>query len=313
MTHTEREKMLVTGGLGFIGANLVPLLSKKYEVTVIDNHSIGRHHEQVSRYARCIEADVRDTETIRDIVAEQDYIIHLAAYGSVVDSVKDPTVNFANNVEGTFSVLRLAALSGIKHFIFASTGGALIGNAVPPVNENSLPSPISPYGASKLCGEAYCHGIAGAYGLNTTILRFANIYGPYSEYKKGAVTAFMKAIHNGDIINIYGDGKASRDFLYVEDLCNAILTILQSPTEPGSIFHLAYGREVSVLELAKLICSTAGQPDHPFNFLPKRSGEIDRNFASYDKARKTFHFEPQVSLEKGLKRTWEWFRQNVFK
>ena len=131
--------------------------------------------------------------------------------------ITDPERNFEVNVQGTLNVLRAAVGAGVRRFIFASTGGALIGDATPPVSEQSLPKPISPYGASKLCGEAYCHAFAKSYGLETVCLRFGNVYGPHSAHKKGAVTVFIKALMTGEPIVIYGDGSASRDYVHVED------------------------------------------------------------------------------------------------
>ncbi len=133
------------------------------------------------------------TELCRDV----DAIVHLAAAGSVVDSVADPTANFEANAVGTFSVLNAARAADVGRLVFSSTGGALIGNAEPPVNEQSLPKPISPYGASKLAAEAYCHAFAKAYGMTTVALRFANVYGPYSGHKKGAITVVLPRAARG--------------------------------------------------------------------------------------------------------------------
>jgi UDP-glucose 4-epimerase len=237
-------------------------------------------------------------------------VVHLAAFGSVVDSVSAPEVNFEHNVFGTFNVLRAAKEAAVNKVIMASTGGALIGEAEPPVDEQSLPKPISPYGASKLCGEAYCHAFAKAYGLNTVALRFANVYGPYSAHKKGAVTAFIKAIMRGEPMVIYGDGSATRDFLYVDDLCDGICQAIEAELPPGEVLHLASGVETSVLDLAKRVAAAAGAPDHPIKFKPPRPAEVSRNFARYDRARKKLGFEPQWSLRKGLEETWRWFLDN---
>ena len=176
------------------------------------------------------------------------------------------------------------------------------------MSEASVPRPISPYGASKLAGEGYCCAFAHSYGMSVTALRFANIIGPVSWHKKGAVTAFFKAIMNGEPIRIFGDGTATRDFLYVEDLCRGILLALKAKRPGFNVYHLASGREVSIRELAELARQVAGAPDHEIVFEPRRPGEVERNFARYDLARKELGFEPQVPLEDALARTWEWFR-----
>jgi UDP-glucose 4-epimerase len=200
----------------------------------------------------------------------------------------------------------------VGRVVFSSTGGALIGNAAPPVNEQSLPKPISPYGASKLAAEAYCHAFAKSYGMTTVALRFANVYGPYSGHKKGAITVFLRALHEGRPLTIYGDGTASRDFMYVDDICRGIQLGLSADVRPGTVAHLATGVETSVLELADACRRVVGLPDHPIELLPPRPGEVDRNFATYDYAREILGFTPSVSLDEGLALTWDWYKRFVF-
>lgn len=308
-------KIVITGGCGFIGANLVQLLSAgRNQITVVDNLSRGSLEYIGSvAHVEIFEYDIRDGESMTKAFHRKDVAVHLAAYGSVVESVADPNENFSINVGGTFNVLRAAKSSGIKKLIFASTGGALIGNATPPVNEDSAPRPISPYGASKLAGEGYCSAFAHSYDMDIICLRFANIIGPFSWHKKGAVTAFFKAILSGEPITIYGDGTATRDFLYVDDLCRGIEAAIKSSLTGFHVFHLASGREVSVIELAELCRKIAGVPEYPIIFKNKRKGEVERNFADYALAKEKLNFEPKVSLEDGLKLTWEWFRETAGK
>ena len=304
------SRILVTGGCGFIGANLVPMLrAKQHEVTILDNLSRGStdYIDDFSDY-RFIEADIRQEEAVFDIAREQDAIIHLAAYGSVVESVEAPEENFSVNAEGTFKVLNAARRAGVEQVVFSSTGGALIGNASPPVSENSIPRPISPYGASKLAGEGYCCAFANAYDMSITALRFANVIGPISWHKKGAVTAFFKAIMNGTPIHIYGDGTATRDFLYVDDLCRGIIAALDVRKPGFNAIHLASGREVSIKELAKIACKVATAENHSIQFDDKRKGEVERNFATYELAEKELGFCPTVSIEEAMERTWRWIK-----
>jgi UDP-glucose 4-epimerase len=302
-------KVLLTGGCGFVGSNLAPMLfDDDYEVTIIDNFSRGdiSYLPKPDRF-KIIEADIADEEAVYNAAIGQDVIIHLAALGSVVESVIEPSENFKSNAEGTFNVLNAARLAGVKRFVFASTGGAIMGNAVPPVNEHSLPRPISPYGASKLAGEAYCSAFSSAYDMNITALRFANVIGPISAHKKGAITIFIRALMNNNAFTIFGDGKATRDFLFVGDLCKGITQALHANKPGFNIFHLASGEEVSVGQLAKAICKVAGKPDHEIRFESKRKGEVERNFADYSKANKELGFKPSVKLEDALKLTWKWF------
>ncbi len=298
-------RVLVTGGCGFIGANLVPLLLERgVEVRVYDNLSNGGRDRVPD--AEVVEGDVRDGDALAAAAAGVDAVIHLAAAGNVPDSVKDPVTNFEINGRGTLLALQAAARADAGRFVFASTGGALIGNAPPPVDETSVPRPISPYGASKLCGEGYCHAFAGSQGLRTVSLRFANVYGPRSERKKGAITAFIQQALRGEPLVIYGDGRATRDFIYVDDLCQGIVLGLEHPDARG-VFHLASERETAIAELAGLVVEATGA-DVPVDHLPPRPGEVERNFASCELARRTLGFAPGVDLEDGLARTVAWFR-----
>jgi UDP-glucose 4-epimerase len=304
------DSLLVTGGCGFIGANLVPrLLEEGARVRVLDNMSRGSVANLEGVEVEVMEGDIRDEGMVARALVGVDAVIHLAAYGSVVESVADPVENFEVNVRGTLTLLQASAKAGVEKLIFASTGGALIGEAEPPVNEDSLPKPISPYGASKLCAEAYCHAFSQSYGLHAVCLRFANVYGPRGAHKGGAVTAFINALKTGEPMVVYGDGSASRDFLYVDDLCSGIVRALEGNPAPGSVLHLASGAETTIDELARTLAEIAGQPAHPIRYEPPRKGEVGRNFASFERARKTLGFSPRVSLREGLERTWRWFTQ----
>ena len=175
-----------------------------------------------------------------------------------------------------------------------------------------MPKPISPYGASKLAGEGYAHAFAKVYGLRTIALRFANAYGPWSARKRGAITTFFRAINAGEPIVIYGDGSASRDYTHVDDICHALELALDSDVPGGAVFHIASGVETTVQVLADLCRDAAGVPDHPIEYRPKRPGEVERNFASYDLARRVLGYVPTIRREEGIRSTWEWFQESVF-
>src|SRR5215467_3277512 len=201
------DGILVTGGAGFVGATLVRrLVAGGYQVRVLDNLSTGDAAHLAGVDAELVKGDIRDAAALGDALDGMGAIMHLAAAGSVIGSVQDPGTNFEVNVLGTFRVLDAARRAGVERVVLASTGGALIGDATPPVNEASLPKPISPYGASKLAGEGYAYAFSQCYGLRTISLRFANVYGPWSERKQGAMNRFFNAIHDGQPILIYGDG-----------------------------------------------------------------------------------------------------------
>ena len=308
----SREPLAVTGGAGFIGANLVTRLCRDgHPVTVLDDLSKGRTEYLEGSGATVIEGSISDPEATARAFEGVDCVIHLAAAGSVVDSVTSPEPNFDANVRGTFDVLRAAVDAGATRVVFASTGGAIMGDTSPPVNEDSLPWPISPYGASKLAGEAYCHAFAGSFGLRCVMLRFANVYGPYSAHKKGVITQFLKSAMTGDPMVIYGDGAASRDFLYVDDLCDGIVAAVELEDPNDEIYHLALGVEVTISELADLVRDISGRPDIEIRYEDRRVGEVERTFANAERARERLGFEPRYDLRTGMQATLDWFRENV--
>jgi UDP-glucose 4-epimerase len=300
-------RTLITGGCGFVGANLVPiLLERGDDVRVLDDFSGSSGDRLDAADVEILEGDVRDEVAMGRAAAGMDAVIHLAAAGNVADSVADPLPNFDVNARGTLVALRAAAEAGAGRFVFASTGGALIGDAEPPVDESSVPRPLSPYGASKLCGEGYCHAFRGSYGLPTVALRFANVYGPRSEHKRGAVTRFIMRALRREPLQIYGDGGASRDFIFVDDICAGIRAALDTP-EAAGVIHLASERETTITELARLVLETT-RADVPIEHLPQRRGEVERNFARARRAEEILGFRAAVSLEDGLASTVAWFR-----
>jgi UDP-glucose 4-epimerase len=275
-------------------------------VRALDNFSRGSRAHLDGADVEVVEADIRDADAVARALDGVDVVIHLAAYGSVAESVEEPFENFDVNVRGTLVLLNACAAAGIEKLVFASTGGAIMGNTPPPVDETSVPWPISPYGASKLCGEAYCHAFAGSFGLPVVALRFANVYGPVSAHKKGAVTAFVTRALRGEPLVIYGDGSATRDFLYVNDLCAGICAAVDAPLE-DEVVHLASGEETSIGALAKLILELTGAGDLPIVYEGRRRGEIERTFARPERAAELLGFAPAHSLRDGLRKTIDWF------
>jgi UDP-glucose 4-epimerase len=308
------EGILVTGGAGFVGATLVRrLVASGYRVRVFDNLSSGDEAHLAGVDAELVKGDIRDSDALDDALSGLDSVIHLAAAGSVVGSIQDPAGNFESNVLGTFRVLDAARRAGIARTVQASTGGALIGDATPPVNEQSLPKPLSPYGASKLAGEGYAHAFAKTYGLRTVAVRFGNVYGPWCARKRGVLNVYFEALHGGTPLVIFGDGTASRDYVHVSDIAQALQLALEKDVPGGTVVHAASGVETPLTVLADLCRQAAGRPDHPIEYRPARPGEVGRNFATYDLAHELLGYSPTVRREDGIPVLWQWFKDEVFK
>jgi UDP-glucose 4-epimerase len=306
MSSWQDSTWLVTGGCGFIGTNLVQRLCQAdRQVRVFDNFSVG--NTAPDSRAEIIEGDVRDREAIGAAVDGCDVVIHLAAQSGVIPSIEDPQKDFDVNSIGTLNLLLSCRDAGAKRVVFASSNAAL-GDVPSPFEETKAPHPISPYGASKLVGEAYCLAFAGSYDLPTVALRFANVYGPLSSHKSSVVARFLKRALEGQPLIIYGDGSQTRDFIHVDDLCDAILLAAEADCA-GEIFHIASGVEVGILDLARLIRDAVDE-DIPIVHEERRQGEAYRIRASIEKANKLLGFSPKVDIEEGVRRTYDWFAEH---
>ena len=206
------------------------------------------------RHAVCelVVGDIRDQRLAEEACRGIDVIVHLAANTGDIPSIENPMEDCTANVIGTVNYLEAARLAGSKRFVLASSGAPL-GEQKPPIHENMVPRPISPYGASKLAGEAYCSAYHGSFALDSVVLRFGNVYGPHSNHKGSVVAKFIKHILADEPLPIYGDGNQTRDFIYVEDLVRAILLSLERPGIGGEVFRIATHREHTVGEVAETL------------------------------------------------------------
>lgn len=305
MTNSTKT-ILITGGCGFIGSNLVDhLLTQGYRLKILDNLSVGSAEAVANRDVELIEGDIRDREVVRCATKSVTGIVHLAAQTGVIPSVEDPQFDHEINVGGTLNLLQAAVKNGVQRFVFASSN-APVGEQEPPVDETKVPRPLSPYGASKLAGEGYCSAFHASFGLGTVVLRFANVYGPRSTHKSSVVAKFIRRITNGQPLTVYGDGRQTRDFIHVLDLCQAIHLALEAEVG-GEVYQIATGVETSVLELIELLKAQYSDQEIPVEFAPARSGEIVRNYSNIDKARQQLDFAPAVGLAKGIEETCAWF------
>jgi UDP-glucose 4-epimerase len=320
------KKYLITGGCGFIGVNLVEKLLREEEsscIRVVDNLSVGTK-EDLGRVADFVEGetnqvrteliigDILDAELIRDACEHVDIVVHLAANTGVLPSIENPLIDCEVNVRGTLNCLEGARKAGVRRFVFASSGAPL-GQQDPPIHENMAPRPLSPYGASKLAGEGYCSAFFGSFGLETVVLRFGNVYGPRSTHKSSVVAKFIKQLMKDEPLPIFGDGNQTRDFIFIDDLIEAVKLASITTGIGGEVFQIATYQEHTVLEVADTLNRLAERflgRKSPLIHESQKNGEIRRNYSDISKARKLLGFEPRCGLEKGLEKTFLWFIKN---
>ncbi|HJP65498.1 MAG TPA: NAD-dependent epimerase/dehydratase family protein [Actinomycetota bacterium] len=306
----DDANVLVTGGCGFIGANLLRFLSERtdWRLRVVDDLRTGRTEYLPDGVADVRIGDAGDASILGPALEDVDAVIHLASQTGVGPSVENPAADFAGNTATTFGVLDACRERSIGRVVFASSGAA-VGEVTPPIHEEVVPRPVSPYGASKLAGEAYCRAFAASFGMQTVALRFSNVYGPFSAHKSNAVPNFIKHGITGEPIEIYGDGGQTRDFIFVEDLCDALRRAVVTDGIGGEVFQVATGVETSIRELAETCQAVVGGPNE-IRFGEARPGEVYKSSVEISKIRRVLGFEPEVSLRDGLARTAEWYRQH---
>lgn len=309
-------RYLVTGGCGFIGGALVRQLYNQGvgAIRVLDNLSVGAR-ERLTEIAtpdgdiELVVGDVTDADVVRRAAADIDVIVHLAASTGIPPSLKDPRHDFKVNAEGTLNCLLAGVEQGVKRFVFASSGAA-VGQCAPPIHEELPAHPISPYGASKLTGEAYCSAVYHSFELETVILRFANVYGPGSAHKSSVVAKFLRQALDGEPLEIYGDGAQTRDFVYIDDLVRAVQLAATVPGVGGEAFQIAAASETSIGELTDLLqaaLADAGQPRPQVRYTQPRKGDVTRNYADTSKAKSMLGWTPEVPLAQGVRQTLDWF------
>ncbi len=323
---------LVTGGCGFLGTALIRSLTDEggHNVRVVDNLLVGDRGdlEKACRFAETpaadlgampggaggrevefVEGDILDEALARRAVEGADVVVHLAANTGVAPSVADPRADCLSNVLGTFNYLEAARHSGVGRFVFASSGAA-VGEVDPPIHEEVPPHPVSPYGTSKLAGEGYCSSYYRTFGVETVALRFGNVYGPGSTHKSSAVAKFTKRAMRGEVLEVYGDGSQTRDFIYIDDLIRAVRQAATVEGVGGEVFQIATNAETSVQELIDLllpVLASAGIKNVEVRETEPRQGDVQRNYSDTSKAARMLDWRAEVGLEEGVRRTVSWF------
>ena len=309
------KKILITGGAGFVGSHIAEQLYEKNEIILFDNFLSGFRenvtHLLKNKNVKLVEGDIRDKIAVKKVMEGADIVFHEAAQINPAKAVSDPYFDFNINVDGGFNVLDAARQADVKKFLFASTNVYFNPKYVP-IDEKHPIQLVSPYAAAKFAVEAYCMCFFEAYGLNTVRLRYTNIYGEGQRSEKsesGVIPIFIKKILSNENPIIFGDGKQTRDFVNISDIVNANLLAAESKKTGGEVYNIGYGKEISVLDLAKLLIKLSGKKLEPV-FGPVRTADFKRCVPDTSKAFNAFGYKPKVELEDGLKKTVEWWKNN---
>lgn len=301
-------KVLVTGGAGFIGSHVVDAyLDAGWEVAVVDNLSTG-NRANLNPRAAFHNIDIRDPQ-LREVLARErpEVVNHHAAQASVPMSVADPSLDAAVNVIGTIHLFDACRKTGVRHIVYASTGGALYGNPEHlPAGEDAPIRPLAPYGVSKYVGEHYLRVLAGGE-MTWAVLRYSNVYGPRQDPfgEAGVVAIFARTMLEGRAPTIFGDGTQTRDFVYVGDVARA--NVVAATAATSGVANIATGEETPVNEIYRALADLMGLPAPPVYAAP-RAGEVYRIALDIRRARSWLGWIPATPLAEGLRRTAEWFR-----
>ena len=311
-------KYLITGGAGFIGCNLVRyLLDKGRQVVVLDDFSTGKRDNLVGieDSIDLIEGDIRDRKAVDRVMEGCQAVFHHAALGSVPRSVADPQTSHDVNVNGSLTVLDSARSAGVKRVVFAASSSAYGDRDESPKHEAMAPLPISPYAAGKVACEAYMQAYAAAYGMETLSLRYFNVFGPYQDPTStyaAVIPAFVSALLAGSRPTVFGDGEQSRDFCYIDNVCEANWLAAHAPAEVcrGQPLNIACNRRTTLNEILDqlrdlLACDLSAIYTDP------RPGDVKHSLADVSLAKETIGYEPKVYFKQGLATAIEWYKENL--
>jgi len=306
-------KILVTGGAGFIGSHVADTYLKAgHKVVILDDLSGGRR-SNVPKAARLVVADIRDTKKVQALFKKErfDVVNSHAAQMSVPESVSDPRHDADINVLGVLNLMEAGRLNGLKKFIHVSSGGTVYGTPKKfPATEAYPIRPESPYGITKAVGETYLRFYRAQYGMDYTVLRYSNVYGPRQmpHGEAGVVAIFIQRLLKGLPCTIFGDGSLIRDYVYVGDVARASLLCLRKGS--GEAYNIGTGRPTTVKQLYGSIAKALGLGTTP-NYGPPRAGDVRANWLSWDKAHRELAWSPKVDLDKGIRETVAFFKNGA--
>src|SRR6266853_1230722 len=306
-------RYLVTGGAGFIGSNTVDeLVRRGHSVVVLDDLTSGKEDNlaEIRNKITFIKGSITDIEVVRKAMHEAEYVLHLGARTSVPRSVKDPIDTNKINIEGTLNVLVAAKELKVKRVVFAASSSAYGETPTLPKVETMQPQPISPYGVTKYVGELYAQTFGRCYGLENVSLRYFNIFGPRQEPTSpysGVLAKFCTAFLEDTQPVIFGDGEQTRDFTYVDNAVQANWLACEVSNLPAKVFNIGVGGRSSLNQTVTLLSNISGKKLEP-KYEPARDGDIRDSQADISQAREFLGYEPSVTFDEGLRRTFEWYR-----
>lgn len=310
--------VLVTGGAGFIGSHIAGALAAGgARVRVIDDLSTG-HTENLEEIGGEIDfhqASLADEKALRRALEDVELVFHEAAIPSVPRSVKNPVETHLACVDGTFSLLNAARSSSVRRIVYAASSSAYGDQPTLPKDEEMRPDPLSPYAVAKLVGEYYCQVFTRAYNLETVCLRYFNVFGPRqdpsSEYS-GVISRFISALLSNEQPIIYGDGEQSRDFTYIADVVAANMRAAETSLGVGRVINFARGERTTLNQLLAILKKITGRDEVSAEYRGPRAGDVRHSLADITRARELLGYEPQTSLEEGLRLTIDWWKQSRF-
>jgi UDP-glucose 4-epimerase len=317
MSYPEKlagQKIVVTGGAGFVGSNVVRrLLAENASVVVLDDFYTGDDNNLPVGESNLdvVRGSVTEFDLVRDVIKGASLVFHLAARNIIV-STRNPREDYEVNIGGTLNVLLAARELNTPRVVYSSSTSVYGNPRYLPINEDDATNMLSPYAVSKFAGENYCKAFYESYGLSSAVVRYSNVYGtaqrPDNPYC-GVVSKFFESAMNGESPRIHGDGEQTRDFTYIDDVVEATLLAGISPKADGQVYNVGTGREVSVNQLARTIIEITGAKLEPAYVDRRDIDNIRRRVVNIEKIRRELRWIPTFTVEQGLRRTYQWLKE----